>query len=160
MWLTRYGTRWSHLEHLDDLRGVRQTESLPLLESVVSPGAQKLTMKGQLTTDHFEMEGICRYAFSVVHELPKGGDEWRISPRWIKVQAIFTLHEVGSDNGGRTAAVLFSMTASCKRHDIDPFAWLRDVLRRLPTQPGDRLNEFLPDVWFANHPKARRKRAA
>ncbi len=33
----------------------------------------------------------------------------------------------GSDNGGRTAAVLTSLIATCKRHHIDPFAYLRDV---------------------------------
>jgi len=36
---------------------------------------------------------------------------------------------VGSDNGGRTAAVLFSTTARCKRHGIDPFRYLADVVR-------------------------------
>jgi hypothetical protein len=67
---------------------------------------------------------------------------------------------VGSDNGGRTAAVLFSMTASCKRHGIDPFRYLADVLRRLPTTTYDRLTELLPDVWFETHRQAARKRAA
>ncbi|HEV3439538.1 MAG TPA: transposase domain-containing protein [Gemmata sp.] len=43
---------------------------------------------------------------------------------------------VGSDTGGRTAAVLFSFTATCKYLGIDSFAYLRDVLDRLPTPPG------------------------
>jgi hypothetical protein len=60
----------------------------------------------------------------------------------------------------RTAAVLFSMTASCKRHGIDPFRDLAGVRRRLPTTPGDRMMELLPDVWFVTHPQAARKRAA
>jgi hypothetical protein len=67
---------------------------------------------------------------------------------------------LGSDRGGRTAAVLFSLTGTCKHHDIDPFAYLQDILRRLPTHPADQLEELLPDVWFASHPSARRKRAA
>ncbi len=41
---------------------------------------------------------------------------------------------VGSDDGGRTATVLFSITAS-KRHGIDPFRYLADRLQRLPTTP-------------------------
>jgi transposase len=67
---------------------------------------------------------------------------------------------VGSDNDGRTVAVLFSMTASCKRHGIDPFRYLTDVLRRLPITPRSGLTEMLPDVWFETHPQATRKRAA
>jgi len=67
---------------------------------------------------------------------------------------------VGSANGGRTAAVLFSMTASCKRHGLDPFRYLTEVLRRLPTTLGDRMIELLPDVWIETHPQAARMRAA
>jgi hypothetical protein len=40
------------------------------------------------------------------------------------------------------------MTASCKRHWIDPFRYLADVLQRLPTLPPGRLAALLPDVWF------------
>ena len=53
-----------------------------------------------------------------------------------------------------------SLTGTCKRHDIDPFAYLEDVLRRLPSYPVDQLDKMLPDVWFASHPSARRKRAS
>ncbi len=38
----------------------------------------------------------------------------------------------GNDDGGRTAAILYSMTATAKRHGLDPFAWLRDVFTKLP----------------------------
>ena len=67
---------------------------------------------------------------------------------------------LGSDRGGRTAAVLYSLTGTCKHHDIDPFAYLQDVLRRLPAHPADQRDELLPDVWFASHPSARRQAAA
>jgi transposase len=55
----------------------------------------------------------------------------------------------GSDNGGRTAAVLTSLIATCKRHHIDPFAYLRDVLARIGAHPQNRLDELLPDNWLA-----------
>jgi transposase len=84
-----------------------------------------------------------------------------LAERMLRAQAIGRRYWtfLGSDRGGRTA-VLYSLTGSCKHHDIDPFAYLPDVLSRLPTQPVDRLGELLPDVWFASHPSARRKRAA
>jgi transposase len=56
---------------------------------------------------------------------------------------------LGSDKGGQTAAVLFSFTATCKHLGIDTFAYLRDVLERLPTHPQDRLEELLPHQWQA-----------
>ena len=44
-------------------------------------------------------------------------------------------------------AVLFSFTATCKFLKIDTFAYLRDVLGRLPTHPADRLADLLPHRW-------------
>jgi transposase len=55
----------------------------------------------------------------------------------------------GSDNGGRTAAVLTSLIASCKRLHIDPFAYLRDLFERISSHPRNRLEELLPDHWLA-----------
>jgi transposase len=53
----------------------------------------------------------------------------------------------GSDAGGQTAAVLYSVTQTCKRHRIDPFAYLTDALARLPGLPAERLPELAPHTW-------------
>src|SRR5207244_5964283 len=45
----------------------------------------------------------------------------------------------GSDEGGKTAAVLRSFVASCQRVGVDPFTWLKDVLSRIADQPINRL---------------------
>ncbi|MCP5113744.1 MAG: IS66 family transposase, partial [bacterium] len=55
----------------------------------------------------------------------------------------------GSDNGGRTAAVLNSLVATCKRLGADPFAYLRDIFERISAHPENRLEELLPDKWTA-----------
>jgi hypothetical protein len=54
---------------------------------------------------------------------------------------------VGSDAGGRTAAVLYTMTQTCRRHGIDPFAYLRDVLERLPKGDAGELADLFPHRW-------------
>lgn len=53
----------------------------------------------------------------------------------------------GSDGGGKTAAVLRSFIASCKRCGVEPFAWFRDVLSRIPAHSITRLNALLPHNW-------------
>ena len=53
----------------------------------------------------------------------------------------------GSDKGGTTAAVLTSLVATCKRHGIDPWSYLADVLACIPSHPSERIAEFLPDTW-------------
>ena len=59
---------------------------------------------------------------------------------------------VGSDKGGQTAAVLFSFTATCKHLRMDTFAYLRDVLERLPIHPTELLADLLPHRWQSAHP--------
>jgi transposase len=54
----------------------------------------------------------------------------------------------GSDNGGRTAAVLTSFITTCKRLGIGPFAYLRDIFERISTHPENRVAELLPDKWM------------
>ena len=53
----------------------------------------------------------------------------------------------GSDEGGRRAAALYTLIATAKLNDIDPQAWLADVLARLPDHPAKRIHEFLPWNW-------------
>jgi len=53
----------------------------------------------------------------------------------------------GSDEGGRTAAVLRSFVASCQRAGVDPYAWFKDVLSRIGAHSITRLAELLPHNW-------------
>lgn len=53
----------------------------------------------------------------------------------------------GSDNGGVTAATLFSLIATCQRHRVEPWAYLRDVLTRIAATPVSQLGTLLPDRW-------------
>lgn len=54
---------------------------------------------------------------------------------------------VGNERGGRTAAILSSITSTCRRHDIDPQLYLTQLLANLPSTPTSRIDEWLPDQW-------------
>lgn len=51
---------------------------------------------------------------------------------------------VGSDEGGRRAAAMFTLINSCKLNGVDPQAWLAHVLANLPDHPASRIAELLP----------------
>ena len=53
----------------------------------------------------------------------------------------------GSDNGGHTAATLFTLIATCQRHEVEPLSYLRDVLTRIAATPVSQLAQLLPDHW-------------
>ena len=62
----------------------------------------------------------------------------------------------GSPAGGKSAAVFYTLTATCRRLKIDPYAYLKDVFERLPLcDPEDpaSLTPLLPDHWLADHPE-------
>ena len=55
----------------------------------------------------------------------------------------------GSHRGAERAAVIYSLIATCKLQGIDPSVWMSDVLRRINTQPPEKLIELLPQFWKA-----------
>jgi transposase len=55
----------------------------------------------------------------------------------------------GSDRGGQRAAFMYSLIVTAKLNDIDPQAWLADVLARIADHPSHRLDELLAWTWKA-----------
>jgi transposase len=55
----------------------------------------------------------------------------------------------GSDRGGERAAVMYSLIVSAKMNDVDPQAWLANVLARIAEHPAQRLDDLLPWNWRA-----------
>ena len=53
----------------------------------------------------------------------------------------------GSDRGGDRAAAMASLIVTAKPNDVDPRAWLADVLARIADHPASRLHELLPWNW-------------
>jgi transposase len=53
----------------------------------------------------------------------------------------------GSDRGGQRAAAIYSLIVTAKLNDIDPQAWLADVLARIAGHPAHRIDELLPWNW-------------
>jgi hypothetical protein len=60
----------------------------------------------------------------------------------------------GSDRGGERAAFIYSLIVTAKMNDIDPQAWLADVLRRINDHLASQLHELLPWHWKKPEPQA------
>jgi hypothetical protein len=54
---------------------------------------------------------------------------------------------VGNSRGGRTAAILASLTSTCRRHEVDPQLYLTQLLINLPAVQIRELSTWLPDQW-------------
>ena len=77
-----------------------------------------------------------------------------VSERTLRLQAIGRKNWefLGSEAAGSRAAVLFTILAGAKRHRLEPWSYVRDVLLRLSVGETD-LESLLPDRWAASHPE-------
>ena len=138
---------------------LRREHALPILQSLrdwmeqQSPQVLPKSPIGQACTYTLnQWNALVRYC--------EDGDlsiDNNLAERTVKIPAIGRKNWlfVASEAGGHRAAILFSLTASCKANEVEPFAYLRDVLTRMPTQPADQLDELLPDRWLEAHPEHR-----
>ena len=135
----------------EKLRALRQEKSKPLLEGLgawLLTEQEKVLPKGPLgqaiaytlsnwvALNRYVDDGILAIdnnkAERAVRGIAVGRKNWMFA---------------GSDRGGRAAAVLVSFTQTCKDMDIDPFAYLRDVIARIASHPMKNLSTLLPDQW-------------
>jgi transposase len=148
----------------EDRRALRHRDSIPLLTAF----GEWLTEQKRFALPKSPIGQAIAYAqsnWAALCRYPEHGDlsiDNNLAERMLRAQAIGRRNWtfLGSDRGGRTAAVLYSFTGTRKHNNIDKFAYFTDILRRLPSQPARQLDELLPDNWFASHPSARRKKAA
>jgi len=67
----------------------------------------------------------------------------------LRIVALFRKNSLffGNDDAGRRFMILYSLIATCERHDINPEAYLADVLLRIQDHPKERVAELLPHRW-------------
>jgi transposase len=149
-WLAWQRRRWE----------VRQQHSLPLLaefhqwlhatEQAVLP---KSPFGQALQYVLPRWDGLVRYCENGALSINNNLSERMVRPVAIgRKNYLF----MGSDNGGKTAAVLYSILASAKANQVEPFAYVRDLLRQLSGCSPPVVATLLPDAWLAVHPESRR----
>ena len=69
--------------------------------------------------------------------------------RWVRTVAVGRRNCTfcGSDRGGDRAAAMYTLIQTCRLNDVDPHAWLREVIAQISDHPQTRLHELLPWQW-------------
>jgi len=134
---------------------LRQTQSVPVLAEL----RQKLLgWKEQLLPKHPMAEAV-NYTLGQWEELTvftRDGAvpiDNNVSEREMKRVVLNRKNSlfVGNPRGGRTAAILASLTSSCRRHEIDPQLYFMQLLMHLPSWPAKDIDAWLPDRWKQAH---------
>ena len=137
-------------------QALRQRESVPVLDRIeayldeLSARALPKSALGKaLTYARNQRAALRRYV-----EDGRLTIDNNVSERTVRPQAIGRKNWefLGSEAAGPRAAVLFTILAGAKRHRLEPWAYLRDVLLRLSAGETD-LEALLPDRWAASHPE-------
>lgn len=136
---------------IEDRLQLRQEQSAPMLAAL----REKLfDWKEQLLPKHPMAEAV-NYALAQWQELNVFCSDGavpinnNVSEREMKRVVLNRKNSlfVGNPRGGRTAAILASLTSTCRRHDIDPQLYLTQLLVNLPASSGSDLAAWLPDRW-------------
>jgi transposase len=130
---------------------LRQEESAPVLALLRN---RLLEWKEQLLPKHPMAEAV-NYALGQWTELNVFSSDGavaidnNVSEREMKRVVLNRKNSlfVGNPRGGRTAAVLASLTSTCRRHDIDPQLYLTQLLTNLSQVRRSELSNWLPDQW-------------
>src|SRR5215831_14760593 len=75
------------------------------------------------------------------------GIDWRMPHERVMALGRKSWLFAGSDGGGQRAAAMYSLIITAKMNDVDPQAWLADVLARIAEYPAHRIDELLPWNW-------------
>jgi transposase len=132
----------------DQRRAVRQTRSRPLLVSLhdwFEASLLKLSRKSDTTA-------AIRYALTRWDALVRYCDDGRIeidnsaAERALRAVALGRKNYLfaGSDAGGERAAAIYSLIGTAKLNELDPEAYLREVLTRIADHPVNRIAELFP----------------
>jgi transposase len=130
---------------------VRQKEARPILNEIKAVLNEykdqvlpKSPMGKAITYSLNQWDALLRYCDDPILEIDNN-----LSERTLRMVCIGRKNYLfaGSEAGARRAANIYSLVASCKLNDIDPFAYFRDVLSRISTHPMEKIDELLPSNW-------------
>jgi hypothetical protein len=137
---------------------MRQDLAVPILEKFqawLEVDYQKLLPKSPMreafTYALNQWEALCRYTEAGFLTIDNNWAE-----REMKQIAIGRKNwlQFGSPRGGKTAAILYTFTSTCRRLGVEPWAYLKDTLTCLPTTQKEHLPNLLPDRWQPIPPPA------
>ena len=147
----------AHDWSVDARRELRASEAVPVLDKIqtylaelASTALPKSSLHKAVNYARNQWEALCRYT-----EDGRLTIDNNTSERTLRHQAIGRKNWLflGNESAGPRAAVLYTILAGAKRHRIEPWVYVRDLLLRLHAD-DPCLEEMLPDRWAAAHPKA------
>lgn len=137
----------------DEITKVRQRETLPVLDELHAWMLK--VQKEQVLRPSYAISEAIGYCLKRWDKLTYFTTNGMINPdnnpveRSIRPVALGRKNFLfaGSHQGAQRLAKIYSLIGTCKMNDVDPQAWLEDVLARINNHPINRIHELLPHNW-------------
>jgi transposase len=140
-------------------RNARQRDSLPILaelklflEATLAKISGKSSLAQAIRYATSRWDALTRFAGDGRLEMSNNAAERAIRPIALgRKNYLFA----GSDAGGRRAAIMYTLIETAKLNDVDPEAWLTDVIARIADHPINRIDDLAPWNWRPEKLQAR-----
>ena len=135
----------------DACQALREQRSRPILsrirqylEQIAITALPKSPLGDAIGYALRQWEALCRYTADGSLEIDNNGAENALRPLCLgRKNWLF----IGSAPAAHRTMVLLTLVQTCKAHQVDPFAYLRDVIDRVSTHPMSRIDELTPRRW-------------
>jgi transposase len=133
---------------------IRQDKEAPIIDELIQAVKGRL-VDGKLLPKSKFREALC-YLLGLAPHLknytnhPYARLDNNVAERAVRPLAIGrkNWYFVGSEDGGKAAAILLSLVQTCRGLGINPREYLEDVMRRIMSYPAKKVHELLPDQWL------------
>jgi transposase len=141
----------------DDLKAIRQEEAVPILDAF-HVWLQKQYACAQPKSSFAKALFYCINNWKELNQYVTSGAlaiDNNVSEREMKYVAMGRRAWLffGSDKGGKDHAIVLSVISTCRRHGIEPWSYLTDVIQRLTENPNENLEDLLPYNWKLKYPQ-------
>lgn len=138
------------LDH-QERKQLRQQQSRPILgriheylKKITVTALPKSPLADAIGYALRQWDALCRYVDDGGLEIDNNGAENALRPLCLgRKNWLF----IGSEAAAHRTMVLLTLVQTCKAHQVDPFAYLRDVIDRVSTHPMSRIDELTPRRW-------------
>ena len=142
-------------EYADQRKRVRQEESAPILKTL----KEWLDLHKDLVTPKSAIGKAINYTLNRWEALTRYLEDGRLqidnnmAENSIRPIALGRKNwmQLGSEDGGRRAAILMSLTGSCRSIGIDPYLYIWDIIDRISKCPASQIHDLTPLGWKENY---------
>jgi len=144
----------------DERKALRENESKPILQNLKAWLLENAPESNSKVLPKSKTGKAISYALGMWHRIERYLEDgsYEIDNNWVEnsIRPVALGRKnylfAGSHDAAQRAAVIYSLLATCKKNNVEPSAWLTDVLTKIQDQPINKIDQLLPEIWKQQSP--------